>query len=56
MPQVRNPNNGPYCVSYKWMDYDAEIRKQECQTWADCCRFMRQLLVDGYEITGVAFC
>jgi len=54
MPATRKPNSGPYVVS--WKQYDGVCLEQECHTWDDACRFMRQLLIDGCEITSVRFC
>jgi hypothetical protein len=48
--------NGPYRIRYKWMDFDApEAEPEVCPTWDQACRFMRQLLKDGYIIIGVEF-
>ncbi len=46
---------GPYVVTYKFIDYDAEIKEETFNTWRETCDFMRQLLIDGYEVQGVAF-
>lgn len=42
-----------YTVTFKFVDYDAEIQKQYFTNWADTCRFMKSLLDDGYEILNV---
>lgn len=60
MADTIRPNCGPYKVTYNarlfTKDGVDEFREEECQTWDDACRFMRSLLIDGYEITGVCFC
>lgn len=50
--EVRNPNTGPYVVTYGRSGFTSQ---QECQTWADACHLMRHLLVEGHEIVQVRF-
>lgn len=42
-----------YVITYKFVDYDSELKEWTCTTWKEACRAMRSLLVDGYEISGV---
>ena len=43
-----------YCVTYKFIDFDAESHEEWFPTWLECCKFMKGLLDDGYQILGVA--
>jgi hypothetical protein len=54
----RAPNSGPYVVRFNSRPFteDGIPQEEECQTWDDTCRFLRSLLLDGYKVTGVAFC
>lgn len=51
---------GPYRVTYNARIFGDgvtdDIREEEFKTWDETCAYMRSLLVDGYEITGVEFC
>lgn len=42
-----------YTITYKFVDYDAEIKTNTFKTWRDTCKFLKSLLDDGYEILGV---
>ena len=42
-----------YSVTYKSVDFDAEVKVYGLRTWADTCRFMKSLLDDGYQISAV---
>ena len=42
-----------YKVTYKWFDFDAELREEYFTTWKEACRFMKFCLDDGYEVSGV---
>lgn len=50
--EVRNPNTGPYVVS--WM-HNSNVSEQECQTWIDASHLMRHLLVSGFKDVSVRF-
>lgn len=45
-----------YTITYKFSDYDAEIKKWNCENWNVACKAMRGLLVDGYEVLGLEMC
>jgi hypothetical protein len=48
---ARRPNSGPYVVTYSLSG--VEKGRDECHTWADACKFMRDCLVMGYDVAVV---
>lgn len=45
----RKPNTGPYIVIFGRTGWG--FMSRECHTWEDACYFMRQALIDGYEVS-----
>lgn len=53
--RVRQPNEGPYIVSYRFVwAKDHPWKTEECHTWKHACERLRALLVEGFEVK-VAF-
>jgi hypothetical protein len=52
--KARNPNTGPYVVS--WTDWKDANHRLELHTWTDACKKMRELVIDGMRNVSVAFC
>lgn len=50
---TRNPNTGPYVVSYR--SSSGALTESECQTWVDACHLMRALLIDNFTDVTVRF-
>jgi hypothetical protein len=53
MAKVRNPNTGPYVVS--WTTFRMLKHQEEHQTWGMACYRMRQLLIEGHTDISVRF-
>jgi len=51
--QVRNPNTGPYVVT--WYDDSGVKQAEEHHTWSLATYRMRQLLIEGRKQVSVSF-